>query len=169
LTLGRALSKDKLIQGCMRMRQLGKGQSILFLVPEEIATKIYEYTGKDFDVPITVTDVLIWSIQETWTDLKKSMPLWAVQGHRYISHELLSHDATMTQDQAKEYLEDEGQTIESRYGPGYQGNKLTGKSKEWDTGNTGIEMIVKRCKDFGAMNYISADMEEEQEVCYFDC
>jgi hypothetical protein len=169
LTLGRALSKDKLIQGCMRMRQLGKGQSILFLVPEEIATKIYEYTGKDFDVPITVTDVLIWSIQETWTDLKKSMPLWAVQGHRYISHELLSHDATMTQDQAKEYLEDEGQTIESRYGPGYQGNKLTEKSKEWDTGNTGIEMIMKRCKDFGAMNYISADMEEEQEVRYFDC
>jgi hypothetical protein len=166
LTLGRALSKDKLIQGCMRMRQLGKGQSIVFLVPEEITTKILEYTGHDFDALITVRDVLIWSIRETWIDLKKSMPLWAVQGHRYISHEQLSCDATMTPDEAKHYLEDEGQTIESRYGPGFHGNKLTAKSKNWNTNNTGIAVIVSRCHKFGAMTSISADMEEEQEVCH---
>jgi hypothetical protein len=165
LTLGRALSKDKLIQGCMRMRQLGKGQSIAFLVPEEIATKIYEITGNGFSECITVADVLIWSIQETWTDLKKSMPLWAVQGHRYKSHESLGHDAMMTQDQAKNFLEDEGQAIKSRYGPGFQGSKLTARSKDWDKSITGVKSIMKRCEEFGAMNSISVDMEEEQEVC----
>jgi hypothetical protein len=61
-----------------------KGQSIVFLVHEEITTKIYKITSNDFLEPITVRDVLIWSISETWSDLKKSMPLWAVQGHRHI-------------------------------------------------------------------------------------
>jgi len=61
LTLGSGISKDKLIQGCMRMRQLGKGQSVLFLVPEEITTKIFQITSGDFEEPISVRDVLVWS------------------------------------------------------------------------------------------------------------
>tara|TARA_R110002003_G_scaffold23_3_gene1108 strand:+ start:1361 stop:6781 length:5421 start_codon:yes stop_codon:yes gene_type:complete len=163
LTLGNALSKDKLIQGCMRMRQLGKGQSVAFLVPEEIATKIYQLTSNDFDEPITVRDVLIWSIQETWTDLKKSMPLWAVQGHRFLSHEHLSQVTTMTIEQAKEFLEDEGQGIELRYSPSIQGNKLTARSKEWDVDNPSIAEVITRCQGFGAMGNNSADLDEEQE------
>jgi hypothetical protein len=75
----------------------------------------------------------------------------------------LSLDVSMTLDQAKEYLEDEGQSIESRYGPGMQGNKLTARCKEWDMKDPGIAKIVQRCHDFGAMSLTSADLEEEQE------
>jgi hypothetical protein len=166
LTLGSALTKDKLIQGCMRMRQLGRGQSVMFLVPEEIATKVYEITSNDLDEPITVRDVLIWSIQETWTDLKKSMPLWAVQGHRFISHEQIVLEPDMTMEQAKDFLEDEGQDLETRYRPGTQGNKLASRSKEWNLENSSIAQIVERCQEFGAMGLTSADFEEEQEVSH---
>jgi hypothetical protein len=75
----------------MRMRLLGKGQAITFIVPEEISTKIRERTGKNFNDLIEVADVLCWSIGETWVDLKRSMPLWAVQGHRYETHKHLLH------------------------------------------------------------------------------
>jgi hypothetical protein len=163
LTLGSGITKDKLIQGCMRMRQLGKGQSVLFLVPEEIATKIYQITSGDFDEPITVPDVLVWSCHETWADLRKSMPLWAVQGERFISHQHLVHDGNMTKEQAEQFLEDEGQTLESRYQAGVQGNKLVTRTKEWDMKNPAILSILTRCKDFGAMGLNSADLEEEQE------
>jgi hypothetical protein len=165
LTLGLALSKDKLIQGCMRMRQLGKGQSVAFLVPEEIATKIYEITTKDFDDPITVHDVLLWAIQETWADLRKSMALWAFQGHHFVSHEHIPCNADMTVEQAKEHLEDEGQNLEYRYQPGVQGNKLDSRTKDWDRSNPGIAQILERCHGFGAMGSTSADFDEEQEVC----
>ncbi|KAH7095848.1 hypothetical protein FB567DRAFT_624053 [Paraphoma chrysanthemicola] len=163
LTLGNALSKDKLIQGCMRMRQLGKGQSVVFLAPEEIATKIYELTSNDFDDPVTVRDVLYWSVRETWNDLKKSMPLWAVQGHRFISQQHLLQDSNITKEQAKEFLEDEGQNIESRYSPTIQGNKLTAKSKNWDLDNQDLNQIVVRCQGFGAIGDVAAEFEEEQE------
>ncbi|KAH6230109.1 hypothetical protein HBI42_037710 [Parastagonospora nodorum] len=163
LTLGRGLSKDKLIQGCMRMRQLGKGQSVNFLVPEEVATKISEITKKDFDEEITIPDILVWSISETWADLRKSMALWAVQGHRSISQGQLSNGIAMSVEQAKEYLEDEGQTVEARYAPGIQGNSLTARSKNWDLNVLGHSEIIDRCKGSGAMRLNTADLEEEQE------
>jgi hypothetical protein len=42
VTLGAGLTKDRLVQACMRMRKLGRGQSVVFCVPEEIAVKIEE-------------------------------------------------------------------------------------------------------------------------------
>jgi len=36
VTLGANLTKDTLVQAYMRMRKLGKGQSVIFYVPEEI-------------------------------------------------------------------------------------------------------------------------------------
>jgi hypothetical protein len=51
------------------------------MVPEEIATKIYELTAKTINNLISVEDVISWSILETWQDLKRSMPPWAVQGY----------------------------------------------------------------------------------------
>jgi hypothetical protein len=47
------------------MRKLGIGQSIAFVVPEDISIKIRERTGKSHDIAIDVRDVLCWSIAET--------------------------------------------------------------------------------------------------------
>ena len=64
----------------MRMRKLGKIQSVVFCIPEEIQSKIYTVTGNPTDVSINVSDVLMWAIWETYADLRRSMPLWAMQG-----------------------------------------------------------------------------------------
>jgi hypothetical protein len=103
VTLGSQLSKDRLTQAAMRMRKLGHGQAITFIVPKEIETKIYERTGKHLSVPIEVADVLSWLIGETWSDLRRSMPLWAVQGQRYKSHKHLLNGTNTTKDEAEAF------------------------------------------------------------------
>ncbi|KAH7080409.1 hypothetical protein BKA63DRAFT_464782 [Paraphoma chrysanthemicola] len=163
VTLGSHLCKDTLTQACMRMRLLGKGQAITFIVPEEISTKIRERTGKSVGDSIKVSDVLCWSICETWDDLKRSMPLWAVQGHRYETHKHLLHGANTTVLQAKAFLEDEAQSLEDRYRPRLQKDSGAGLLKDWDMSNQNICKIVKRCQDFEAMGFGSATLSEEQE------
>lgn len=79
VTLGAGLTKDKLVQACMRMRKLGKGQSVVFCVSDEIRAKIMERRAATRSSDITVPKVILWSISETHSEIRRSMPLWAVQ------------------------------------------------------------------------------------------
>jgi hypothetical protein len=67
----------------MRMRKLGKGQSLVFCVPDEIRVKIIECTRKPQDSTLEVADIVRWAISESMSDLKRNMPLWASQGRRF--------------------------------------------------------------------------------------
>jgi hypothetical protein len=78
--LGANLTKDRLVQGklfpypttlprvltdviaCMRMRKLGKGQSVVFCISDEVQTKIRTVCEKRPEHPIEVSDVLVWSV-----------------------------------------------------------------------------------------------------------
>lgn len=64
----------------MSVKKLSDGHSVVFIVPEEIETNIPEATAKAQDRLLTAADVLGWIIQGTWTDLRRSMPLWVNQG-----------------------------------------------------------------------------------------
>lgn len=76
VTLGPRLTKNRLTQACMRLRKLGKGQSVTFFVPKEVRDKIKAvYPGHD--LRIQVLHVLCWSIAETWADIRRGIPLWA--------------------------------------------------------------------------------------------
>ncbi|KAF1915062.1 hypothetical protein BDU57DRAFT_539445 [Ampelomyces quisqualis] len=163
VTLGQGLVKDKLTQGCMRMRKLGVGQSVAFIVPEEISTKIRERTSKRSDLPLEVSDVLCWSITETWQDLKRSMPLWAVQGERFERNKNLLQGASTTEAQATAFLEDEAQSLEVRYKPRPQGESGMSLLQNWDLNNLNIAKIVTRCQEFEAMGFGAATLSEEQE------
>ncbi|KAL6706808.1 hypothetical protein ACN47E_005144 [Coniothyrium glycines] len=163
VTLGAQLTKDRLTQACMRLRKLGHGQSVTFIVPEEIATKIRELTKKLAGDDITVNDVICWSISETWQDLKRSMPLWAVQGHRFESHRHLLHGANTTRNQAQAILEDEAQGIEARYKPRDIIENANSLTADWDLSKKNISQVVSRCRDFEAMGFGSAALSEEQE------
>ena len=57
----------------MRMRKLGKGQSVVFCVPEEINTKIRERRLSPRNDAIGVKDVLCWALLETCDDLKRKL------------------------------------------------------------------------------------------------
>jgi hypothetical protein len=101
VTLGPGITKDKLVQGkkfsiaarvslansfytaCMRLRKLGKGQSVVFCISQEIQTKILSLIGESAEHKIDIIDVLRWSVSETWADVEHSIPLWAVQGQRF--------------------------------------------------------------------------------------
>jgi hypothetical protein len=146
----------------MRLRKLGHGQSVTFIVPEEIASKIRELTAKTIDNLITVEDVICWSISETWQDLKRSMPLWAVQ-ERFETHKHLLKGANTTEDEARAILEDEAQNLEVRYKPRIEGDDETLQAFGWKLSNAAIALIVGRCRDFEAMHFGSATLDEEQE------
>lgn len=145
----------------MRLRKLGKGQSVVFMASQEICTKICEQTEQSPDEAITVVNVLCWSIRETWLDLSRSMPLWAVQGHRYEANKSIMRNDRMTMIEAEKFLEDEAQSIEDRYAP------ITARTLHpifQDLSDPNIRAIHDRCKEFQALELNAASLQEEQEV-----
>ncbi|KAI4667609.1 uncharacterized protein J4E88_010273 [Alternaria novae-zelandiae] len=164
LTLGSQLTKDRLTQAAMRLRKLGNGQSVCFVVPGEIRTKIYERNGKPPGTPIDVYEVLAWAMGETWSDIKRSLPLWAVQGNRFESRKhLLLDGANTTKGTAEEFLEEEAASLETRYKPREPDDDSSKHLQDWDESNKNIVKIVSRCRDFEAMGFGSAALSEEQE------
>jgi hypothetical protein len=148
----------------MRMRKLGKGQSVVFCVPPEIQNKIR--ARNVVSGQIGVSDILNWVILETYTDMRRSMPLWAAQGRRF-EHQIRLWDEAyadgetyMSKDQAERFLEDEAQSLEDRYRPrsGTEDNSVKQTSL---TAN--LNLIMTRCLDFGGLNFNSATLHEEQE------
>jgi len=89
------------------------------LCPEEISNKILAQTSKSDAANIAVPDVLIWSILETYVDIRRSMPLWAAQGKRFKEQSKLWAEArtkygfVMPKSQAEKFLEDESRSLDA--------------------------------------------------------
>ncbi|KAI6405712.1 hypothetical protein MCOR23_002529 [Pyricularia oryzae] len=168
VTLGANLTKDRLVQACMRMRKLGKGQTVVFCIPPEIKVKILQKVHKDEDESIELAEVLHWAIIETWVDIQRSIPLWAVQGRRFGHQKYLwdqsqngnQSAASMSPQQAVKFQEDEAQTIEDLYKPGERQTKPCCADA---SSHEGASSIVKHCAQFGEVNFDSAVLQEEQE------
>ncbi|CAK3844903.1 Hypothetical predicted protein [Lecanosticta acicola] len=169
LTLGAHLTKDRLVQAAMRLRKLGQGQTVVFCIPEEIQTKILETSskGSTAGAKIEVADVLAWSISETHADTRRNMPLWAVQGERFVRQDKLwkaaqdQHGNTlMTVEHATKFLEDEAQTIEHRYRPRSSHDLPTYLA---DTTDLDLRRIAERCREFDDLQFNSGTLQEEQE------
>ena len=198
VTLGANLTKDRLVQGrrmlrkvevkpqcslttltaCMRMRQLGKGQSVVFCVPEEILHKIWTFASKPSGSPIDVSDVLAWSLSETWIDAKRCMALWANQGKRYQRQQKLwtpyqaGGAKTLTRDMADCFLEAEAQTLRQKYRPE---SCKSGLEKDTKCATEAVDEIDRRSREFlteskqaslrqEAERELSPEAEEEKEV-----
>ncbi|KAJ6485682.1 hypothetical protein C8R45DRAFT_997491 [Mycena sanguinolenta] len=82
VTLGPRLTKDKLVQGCMRMRRLGKDHSLLFFASTEIQSKIVAATDVRPD-EIESRHVLLWTMAETCAQIQTNGSLWANQGQNF--------------------------------------------------------------------------------------
>ena len=148
------------------MRKLGVGQSVIFCIPSEIRTKILTHTRKPSHANIDVSDVLSWAISETWEDMRRSMPLWAAQGQRYERQRALWAEASsdgklrMSKGTAQAFLEEESQSLETRYKPRTDTEK--GLFNQ-DSQNENLSLIIQRCQDFELMDIDSATLQEEQE------
>ncbi|KAK5400772.1 hypothetical protein LTR06_011264 [Exophiala xenobiotica] len=166
VTLGPHLTKDRLIQACMRMRKLGHGQSVVFCVPEEIRNQIVAQKQRGEGVCIDVSDILSWAVAETWIDIRRSMPLWAVQGRRFEHHRRLWDDArvdgvlSVSKSHAENFLENESQSLAHRYRP--QGVTHAPSSVEI-VQNVNLQRIASRCLEFDSLDANVATLQEEQE------
>jgi len=165
VTLGPNLTKDRMVQACMRMRRLGKGQSVVFCVPVDVEEKMTTQLIRNND-PLHVEHVLDWTISQTCEDLQRSMPLWATQGLRFEQHEKQwtagSEDGRLALSviQAEALLEDEAQSVESRYRPSLVRQRLDSGA---DITRFSIDPIMARCLEYGCNGIHSGYLEEEQE------
>ncbi|KAK8143751.1 hypothetical protein G3M48_006813 [Beauveria asiatica] len=175
VTLGPDITKDRLVQACMRMRKLGHGQSVVFCVSGEMQSRIHMATSKPFDSDVGVDDVLMWAITETHADLRRLMPLWAIQGARFY-HQKTTWDSattevgiTLTKEQAEAFLEEEAQTIENRYRPTSQTAETDATLSSFanltleEGEDSPLRSIQNRCDEFGISHFRSAALQEEQE------
>ena len=146
------------------MRKLANDHSVVFIVPEEIETKIYRATGKEQGQAITVADVLQWSVQGTWEDLRRSIPLWMNQGVTFAKQAPLWNaaraDTLMSESTARKFLEPEAQTLEERYRPRGRRSILL----DTDSADASIISKIKdRCAANDGLDIDFGALQEEQE------
>ncbi|KAL2261316.1 hypothetical protein VTK26DRAFT_4409 [Humicola hyalothermophila] len=177
VTLGPGVTKDTLVQACMRMRKLGSGQSVTFCVSPEMQKRIRSLENIDKSTPLTVTDVLMWSILETWDDTHRSLPLWATQGLRHQRQEAIWDRADKTgvfsADDVQEYLDDEAQSLEQRYRPlsTSSGRRYLqsisaqlNAAMRLETRKDQVRQIRDKCTEFGLAELDAmGNLQEEQE------
>ena len=158
----------------MRMRKLGKGQSVMFFALMEVEHKIMNYSRKKSIDIIEVADVLQRSIAETCSNMKKCIPLWATQGLRFQRHHVAWAKSSESQDEAtvlecaRSLLEPEAKSLQDRYG--FVGKKseelilLTDKTDEsLSTREIQIGAIRAKCQEFQLASLRSAALQEERE------
>ena len=78
VTLGKGLTKDRLMQACMRMRMLGKGHNVCFFACYEV-----DFTIRQKTQDIGAREVLEWVIGNTRDMIIEQFMYWAVQGISY--------------------------------------------------------------------------------------
>ncbi|KAF6787586.1 hypothetical protein CMUS01_16447 [Colletotrichum musicola] len=167
VTLGASLTKDILVQACMRMRKLGQGQSVTFCVPDEIQQKIRP-RHRENEAAIAVIDILKWAISETFADLRRGIWLWANQGRRHREHKTMWKNAQrggstkLDTKHAERFLEEEAQTLETRYKPK---PPIEVKTEEDSTVSpkTRPDAITERLLELDGLDGDSAAFQEEQE------
>ncbi|KAL8801978.1 MAG: hypothetical protein Q9182_004107 [Xanthomendoza sp. 2 TL-2023] len=82
VTLGPRLTKDRLVQACMRLRQLGHGQSLMFIAPPEVHQSILD-TTKMPAVQINGLHVVEWALEQSCLQIDRNQPLRVFHGLNY--------------------------------------------------------------------------------------
>lgn len=158
----------------MRMRKLGKGQSVMFCGPMEVERKIIHCSGKTQRDEIEVADVLQWSISETCNTTKKCIPLWATQGIRYQRRYSAWSDSSngrgkgAAMETAESLLETEARTLQDRYGFGARQSEEqvllhNMENESLSRRETQLEAIRAKCREFELASFNNVTLQEEQE------
>ncbi|KAK4155980.1 hypothetical protein C8A00DRAFT_41452 [Chaetomidium leptoderma] len=166
VTLGPGVTKDTLVQACMRMRKLGNGQSVTFCVSPEMQKRIRHLAKVDgMNRPITVTDVLVCAIVETWDDTHRGVPLWVIQGIRHQHQEevwkRLDDTRELSREDVESYMEDEARTLEQRYRPVL--TSRLNKARELEHRRDQVDQIRSKCAEFDLGRELAPEIEEEHQ------
>jgi hypothetical protein len=149
------------------MRKLGHGQTVMFCITEEIEGKIRSCSPR-VGRQLTVSDVLRWAIFETHAEMKRSIPLWAMQGERFVRHKPLwdgvqaDDKYTAAHAQALTFREKEARSLDDRYRPRV-GDAQHTLARLSDTVDPGMQLVVERCQQFQDISFNASTLQEEQE------
>ncbi|KAL8805503.1 MAG: hypothetical protein Q9200_005403 [Gallowayella weberi] len=126
VTLGPRLPKDRLVQACMRLRQLGHGQSLMFVAPPEVHQDILKVTGSTSSTTINGLHVIEWALEQSCLQIERNQPLRVAQGLSYYDRLEILEDLKQTLPSLGENLsgsvtekliEYEAQSLEDLYSP----------------------------------------------------
>ena len=87
VTLGKGITKDRLVQACMRMRMLGEGHSVSFWASQEVHSSIVSTLSPSLKP--TSIDVLRWVIRNTVTEIQHGFRHWGSQGIAHICKQVI--------------------------------------------------------------------------------
>ncbi|KAG2337794.1 hypothetical protein BDR05DRAFT_740578 [Suillus weaverae] len=158
VTLGPKVTKDRLTQGCMRMRKLGNGQSVTFFAPTEVDRSIRSATQKADTDDVDVADILHWTMLETCIDIRMRASHWVQQGSdfntRHSAWTQFSHAPTTSISTLKKaWLQPEERSLEDMYAP---------RSSLQPFGFFDPD-IQRKCEELGFLLASARSMDEEQE------
>ena len=178
VTLGPKVTKDRLVQGkptddskrkitdldagCMRMRQLGKGHSVMFFAPGEVDRRIRSLipSGIASGGRIRVLDVLRWAMHETCEDIRHCLPYWAQQGldhhKRFAAYKEYSSTGN-SEVLRNAWLQPESRTLEEMY------LVAPGASTSMGPEINNITSLSERIKLLGVTKLVDVRIAEEQE------
>ncbi|KAK6354034.1 hypothetical protein TWF730_008454 [Orbilia blumenaviensis] len=164
VTLGPNLAKDKFVQGCMRMRKLGNGHSLTFLASPDIYAHIQTETGKNPDENISVSDILLWTMEESCRQIHHGFSIWADQGFQYLQRKKGWEDFEGSGNQAtsvirKATVQPESRPLLEMYGIANDTLKVDPAVLDTPDGR----VITKRLEEFSVVATNSVRVQEEQE------
>ncbi|KAK8219055.1 hypothetical protein IWZ01DRAFT_565077 [Phyllosticta capitalensis] len=126
VTLGPSTTKDRLIQGCMRLRKLGYGQSLAFLAPPQVHRAICAVSKKSDKTKLDSNDVVRWALVQTCKARDNLKPLYIAQGlefcyRRRAFSKFQQNMKVLPQEEAistfvEEISEPDARTLEHMYG-----------------------------------------------------
>jgi hypothetical protein len=178
VTLGPKVTKDRLVQGvfvhshkgvvltfhpgCMRMRQLGHGQSVMFFAPPECDARIRAAAPTPLapEDQVTTADILRWVLQETIDDICHYTPHFVRQNLDYARRSTAdqAYEATGDVDQLRQaWLTPEARTLEEMYGA------LRGSSGDLADQACAVPALQERLKELGITSLEDPRVDEEQE------
>ncbi|KAG9663822.1 hypothetical protein KCU64_g1072, partial [Aureobasidium melanogenum] len=177
VTLGPRLVKDRLTQACMRLRQLGKGQSLCFIAPTEVHRSILDLKGCDDQSNLSSYDVLAWSMDQTCQALEAARPLRAMQGLEYsrqqkILSEYLPSDlssTSLTGDEVRyqqfwgEIQEDESRGLELLYGVHEEHISLLQRLLDRGSSDSMMQHLVTEYDSMNKATIEDCNVDNEQE------
>lgn len=145
------------------MRQLGKGQSIVFFAPGEVDRRIRGLipSGQESEDGVRVIDILRWAMHETCWDILHHLPHWAQQGvdhHRRFSAYKQYNSTEDLQLLENSWLQPESRSLEEMYEPASKA-QVAGVSVEIND----IPSLRERLQLLGVTQLIDVRMAEEQE------
>jgi hypothetical protein len=154
------------------MRKLGHGQSIMFFAPPEVDRSIRVVNNKGITEDIHVSDVLVWAMTETCSDIQHRAAQWLQHGmdyeRRHGSWSSFLSDHITPAELALTWLQPEAKRLEELYAPAQindSSSQLLEDRELWEQCNSqGLYTLPNNGLDEEQEREVVQDNEQEREV-----